>query len=195
MIGIFGGSFDPPHTGHLEIIQKFWGKFPKAKSLLIIPNHISPLKDRKSANKADILEMLQILISSFDPQKTIIRKDEIEKGNISYTIDTLTSLKKEFADEELFLLIGEDHLRSFHLWKDYTEILTMVRLCVYKRKLQKKLNSAKNHTPTEKIIYMDNQIIPVSSSEIREDLRNGTRNKYLPSGICNYITGKGLYSS
>ncbi|MCE9499353.1 MAG: nicotinate (nicotinamide) nucleotide adenylyltransferase [Leptospira sp.] len=192
MIGIFGGSFDPPHKGHQEIIRKFWEKFPDAKNLLIIPNHISPLKEKKSATKKNILEMLNLMLEGFDQTKNILRKDEIENEKVSYTIDTLLRLRREFGEEEIFLLIGEDNLESFPRWKEYTKILELASLLVFRRKIENS-RMIPDSIPQAKILFMNNEIIPASSTEIRDDLRNGKINNYLPVRISDYITKERLY--
>ncbi|HMV42050.1 MAG TPA: nicotinate (nicotinamide) nucleotide adenylyltransferase [Leptospiraceae bacterium] len=193
MIAIYGGSFDPPHRGHLGVIQKFWKLFPESKELLIIPNYISPFKKAKGVDEKHLLDMLSILIQENQILNTKIEEFEIRKKKPSYTIDTVLEIQNRYPKEEIQLIIGMDNLTKFSLWKDYKKILEIARLLVFDRDI-----TDNREYPEELGIYRDRIFIvsdfkiDASSSEIREMDR--TRwNEYITPEVLSYIKNEKLY--
>lgn len=193
MIGIYGGSFDPPHIGHLGVILHFWNIFPECKKLLLVPNYISPFKKTKGASEENIIAMLEILIQEKSILNTIVEDVEILKKETSYTIDTIEFIKSKFPNEELYFIIGIDNLRKFPLWKEYKKILELTKLLIFDRNL-----GSKSDLPQElkefsnRIIFIDNTQIEASSSVIR-DLPHQKRSAYLTKQILYYIEKEELY--
>ncbi len=187
MIGIFGGSFDPPHQGHLCIIQEFWKNFPFADELIVVPNRISPLKKGKAVENVHIVSMLSTLVAEERIQRTNISDIELTREGPSYTIDTLKSISKLHPFQELYLLIGDDSLKFFHTWKDYQQILSMVKLVVFQRTLDR------SKQIDEDIIYINNPIVEISSTQIRNFLNCKEKPKYLPLSVYQYIVKYNLY--
>jgi nicotinate-nucleotide adenylyltransferase len=183
MIGIYGGSFDPPHIGHLGVILHFWNIFPECKKLLLVPNYISPFKKTKGASEENIIAMLEILIQEKSILNTIVEDVEILKKETSYTIDTIEFIKSKFPNEELYFIIGIDNLRKFPLWKEYKKILELTKLLIFDRNL-----GSKSDLPQElkefsnRIIFIDNTQIEASSSVIR-DLPHQKRSAYLTKQV------------
>lgn len=191
MIGIFGGSFDPPHKGHLKIIQDFWKKFPNAHALYVIPNNLSPFKSEKATPSFHIAEMSRILVEESKSKKTYYSDFEITKKEKSYTIDTLLHFKKIFPQEDFFILIGEDNLLNFQEWKDFETILEISNLLVFPRggysvSIPQTLEKWKN-----KIKILETERITISSTEIRENLQKNKSN--LTIRILEYVVLNRLY--
>jgi len=188
MIGIFGGSFDPPHPGHESIINGFWKMFPEADFLFIIPNHQNPLKQKKTTEKEHILAMTKIMVACCLPNNNRILQLELDKPHKSYTIDTLTLLQKTWK-QKLYLLLGEDNLHTFHQWKDCRKILEKTeKLLVYKRKHN--YTNSVEQAILEKTIPMHNEYLDFSSAEIRN---NRTNLEKLNPQILEYIHKHKLY--
>lgn len=193
MIGIYGGSFDPPHIGHLGVILHFWKTFPECSRLLLVPNYISPFKKTKGSSEENIIAMLEILIQEKSISNTVVEDVEIKKKQTSYTIETIEFIQKKYPNEELYFIIGVDNLKKFPLWKEYKRILELTKLLIFDRNL-----GSKSDLPQElkefsnRIIFIDNAQIEASSSVIR-DLPHHKRNAYLTNQVLHYIEKEELY--
>jgi nicotinate-nucleotide adenylyltransferase len=187
LIGIFGGSFDPPHQGHLGVIQEFWKNFPFADELIVVPNRISPLKKGKAVDNIHIVSMLSSLFMEGRIQRTSISDIELTREGPSYTIDTVNSIHQLHPFQELYLLIGDDSLKFFHTWKDYQKILSIAKLVVFQRTLER------SKQISEDIIYINNPVIEVSSTQIKNLLSLKEKSKYLPPSVYQYIIEHQLY--
>ncbi len=129
-IGIFGGTFNPPHLAHLNIAEDFSSRLNFDK-LIIIPTYQPPHKQAQSlADGEDRLEMCRLI---FDAENTEISDMEIRRQGKSYTYDTLCQLEEKYPEAELYLIIGSDMLLSFHKWYRYEDILRKCTLCVLTR--------------------------------------------------------------
>jgi nicotinate-nucleotide adenylyltransferase len=130
-IGIFGGSFDPIHKGHIESLKSVTEKLNLSR-VLVIPNKVSPLKNLSVASSSEKIKMLEIAFKDF--KEIEIEDYELKKDGESFMIETLQYLDKKFGKEKLFLLIiGEDSFQSFHHWKNYPDILKMTSILVMNR--------------------------------------------------------------
>ena len=130
-IGVFGGSFDPIHKGHIESLKSVTEKLSLSK-VLIIPNKVSPLKDLSVASSLEKIKMLEIAFKDF--KEIEIEDYELKKEGPSFMIETLQYLEKKLGKKKHFLLIiGEDAFQSFHRWKNYQHIIKMTSLLVMNR--------------------------------------------------------------
>ena len=130
-IGIFGGSFDPIHKGHIESLKSVIKQLNLSK-VLVIPNKVSPLKDLSVASSLEKIKMLEIAFKDF--KEIEIEDYELEKKGPSFMIETLQYLDKKLGKKKHFLLIiGEDSFQSFHLWKNYRHIIKMTSILVMNR--------------------------------------------------------------
>ena len=127
-IGIFGGSFDPPHKGHKKVVEICLKRL-FLDEVLVIPSYQTPNKTRANAGPLARLEMTKKLFKLTPPAVKVL-DIEISKKETRYTIDTLKELS---IDEELFLIIGSDLLSSFLSWKDVQSIMERVHLVVVNR--------------------------------------------------------------
>jgi nicotinate-nucleotide adenylyltransferase len=192
-IGIVGGTFNPIHLGHLIIAERFIDEMELDKALLI-PTNISPFKagiDKDFVDPIHRINMLKIAVEKnprFD-----IDLCEIERGEASYTIDTVRYLNAKL-DAELYLLIGEDQAEKFHLWKDYKEIMEIVQVCVARRNEENTEKRVYSEEFIKNSIFIDSPIIEFSSTEIRARIKNGKSVKYMTDdNIIDYILDKELY--
>lgn len=210
-IGIFGGSFNPPHNGHvnsLTTVQKKMG-FDK---IHIIPNSQNPLKvpTEKIADEHR-LAMAKLAFATYG-DAFVIDDIELKRGGKSYTIDTIKELRKTYESKDLFLIIGADNFETFSEWKDFKKILTEVNLVVTTRPgyqipetesefpdylsglIAESDFGAVELTTGRSIEFLTLQDMDISSSELRKKLRVGRPvDKFLPLAVESYIKEHKLY--
>ncbi|MEG1448474.1 MAG: nicotinate (nicotinamide) nucleotide adenylyltransferase, partial [Oscillospiraceae bacterium] len=168
-IGIFGGSFNPIHNGHINLAKQLYHCLG-LDVMLIIPVFLPPHKSSEdfvlSAHRFNMVKIATENIGGFVPCDI-----EIVKESPSYTIETVNQLRKIYPNDELYLIMGSDMFVTFKEWNNYKEILENVTICVGSRdkKDKKALNLAKKELQTEgaKVIICDIDIIELSSTEIR----------------------------
>lgn len=185
-IGIYGGSFNPIHFGHIKIATYVLEKLNLDK-VLIIPVGTPSHRENNLVSGGYRLKMCQLAFKNY---KNIEISDiEIKNDSISYTIDTLKKIQKLYGKEnEFFEIIGEDSADYFSEWKDYKKILEKSKVVVLKRKGYKSLLQDKN------LIYLDSPLFNVSSTLVRENLKNGKDiNEFLPKEVVEFIKENKLY--
>jgi nicotinate-nucleotide adenylyltransferase len=188
-VGIYGGTFDPVHYGHL-ITAQFVLEQRKLEQIIFMPNSVSPHKiGMKSASTNDRLEMLKLALEPID--SFTYSEYEIEKGEVSYTVDTLRELKKKYKNLEL--IIGLDNLLVFDKWNEPDEIAELAHLVVLKR--ESELSNAPNRF--FKIAELVNTpVIEISSTEIRQRVQqNLPIDFFVPESVRDYIRDNNLYKS
>ncbi|MHB1688614.1 MAG: nicotinate-nucleotide adenylyltransferase [Ignavibacteriaceae bacterium] len=187
-IGIFGGTFDPIHTGHLITAQAV-KEVRALDKIIFIPAYISPHKTEiptlKAAHRLEMVKLAIKNIPYFDFSDV-----EINAESISYTIETLKKLKEKFSEIEL--IIGYDNILKFSSWKEPDEIIKLAKLIVLDRKLSEE--------PKEKdrfynsAVFVDTPTIEISSSEIRERVsKNLPINFLVPAEVQKYIYHFNIY--
>ena len=197
-VGIFGGTFNPPHLGHKRLAESMLLE-AKLDKMLIIPTATPPHKKGSDlASEEDRLSMCRLL---FDEDCYEVSDLELKRGGKSYTVDTVKELKKLYPDDELFLVIGSDMLLSFHKWYCYEEILENVTLCVATRESEipvERLRAYAKETSgfTEgEIIFSPIKAFECSSTEVRKLLKEDDKaEKFIPGKLYGYISEKGLYT-
>jgi len=185
---IIGGSFNPIHIGHLILANTVLEEL-NLDEMIFVPCYIQPLKgDKDFASSTHRLEMVKLAIQS-NPQFTL-SDIEINRKGKSYTVDTLKFFKKKY--ENLYFVIGADNIKDFHKWKEPDTILKIANLIVTNRgginiQIPEKIRG-------KKIISCTIPQIEISSTMIREKIRNGQSIKYLvPEAVENYIIQNNLY--
>ncbi len=166
-IAIFGGSFDPVHSGHIEVVKKALEM--GIDKIIVIPNFLNPLKNKTSAPAELRYKWLKEVFNDFENIE--VSDFEINQKRAVYSIETINHFKPKY------FIIGSDNLKTLHKWKDIDEILNKVELIVAKRG-----DIDKNLLKKWDIKKVVNVNIPISSTEIR----NG-KFKYLPKKIENKI--------
>lgn len=217
-IGLFGGTFDPIHRGHLQVAEDVQQQFG-LNQIWIIPCALPPHKiDGALASAEDRLEMTRIAIAN---RRTIGVSDiEIQRRGTSYTIDTLREFSATFGDgTELYFLVGVDAFLEMHTWKSYRQLFNLAAFIVMTRPdstesslslrnliltytLQhisdryalSKDGSAMEHPEKKSIHPASVTPVAIASSKIRDMIRSGhTIHEWVSAGVADYIVNKGLY--
>lgn len=194
-IGIYGGSFNPPHLGHQMLAQELTERLGLDK-LIIIPSNISPQKSHNG--NIDPIHRINMCKLLFNDEKYSVSDCEIKRGGKSYTFDTLNFIKSKYNDAELYLFMGSDMLLSFHKWYRYEDILSMCTLCAISREDDKThtemLQYSADMLKNGNVIVFDVIPVQVSSSQIRETIRSGKCcDELLDDRISSYIKEHNLY--
>lgn len=193
-IGVYGGSFNPPHNGHLMLAKELSARLGLDK-LIIIPSNISPQKENNG--NIDPLHRIEMCKRLFADAVFTVSDCEIKRGGRSFTVDTLTYLKNEYKDAEFFLFMGSDMLMSFHTWYRFRDILSMCTVCAISREDEGytlRMREYAKEQLGDNILIFDVKTFQVSSSEIRDNIRNGQSNAgLLDADIIEYIKENGLY--
>ena len=191
-IGIFGGSFNPIHSGHAIIahhiitsgvVDRLW--------LMVSP--VNPLKvdNERQVNDTDRLRMVEMVSRPMEGVETSAFEFTMPKP--SYTIDTLNALQEKFPDDEFFLVIGADNWVVFDRWRNSEEILAKYHLLVYPRLgydvvIPEELR--------DRVTLVDAPIIELSSTVVRERLAKGLSVRYyVPDEVLGYIERNHLYTN
>ncbi len=193
-IGIYGGSFNPPHLGHLMLAEKLKEK-SELHTLFIIPSNISPQKtDNGLIAPEHRLNMCKLM---FSDSGYSVSDCEIKRGGKSYTLDTVKYIKALYPDDELFLFMGSDMFLSFHTWFCFEEILSLCKICAVSREdaeCTRKMREYNNNVLGGKALIIDVDPIRISSSDIRRSIKNGSDCKmYLSEHVFEYIKENKLY--
>lgn len=200
-IGIFGGTFNPPHLGHKHLAEQIKFKASLEK-IIIIPANTPPHKVSKDlADGVHRVKMCELL---FGEDYYEISDIELKREGKSYTVDTVTELKKLYPCDELFLIIGADMLMSFDRWYRYEDILSAVKLCVTARDDEVKTadlydyakKALKLDAKNNEIIIADVEPLVCSSTDVRENLAQGLdASKLISADVFNYARLNLLYES
>ena len=193
-VGIYGGTFNPPHVGHIEAAKAFITQ-ANLDTLIIMPAFIPPHKKTDNlVNCDDRLEMCRLAFGNIP--NTEISDLEISRGGKSYTYLTLQELASD--DIELYFLCGTDMILTMDTWKNPEIIFTLAKICYIRRES----DNAISELLIEKcgdyfqkygadIIQINTEAIEISSSEIRAE--DGIWDRYLTANVIDYIRNQGLY--
>lgn len=192
-IGILGGTFDPPHAGHIALAEAAVEQL-ELDEVIFVPAARNPLKETRSSHPKDRLEMTRRAIARHE--KFCVSDIEIARGGKSYTIETLTELQIA-RPGEYWIIMGTDALREFPRWRTPEKILLKARLAVALRAPQKKdeiLAFVPDWLP-EHIDWIEAPVLEVSSSEIRVRAQDKRRPfaQWLSKDVLDYIGEKKLY--
>lgn len=186
-LGVFGGTFDPPHLGHLIVAQDAWSALGLDR-LLFVPAAAPPHKVDRAITPARLrLEMLRAALAG-DPR--FEAEDlELRRAGPSYTVDTLRELRTRYPAAELFFLLGTDQFRELHTWREPAEIARLARLVVLSRGGEEV--EARVDFPHQRLQVTR---IDLSATEVRARVAEGRPIRYLvPEGVTDVIGREGLY--
>ena len=188
-VGIFSGSFNPIHIGHL-ILANYMLEFTYLDEVWFLVTPHNPLKKVDSLLGDCIrLEMTRLAVKDFD--RLLVSDIEFDMPKPSYTIETLTKLKAENPGLEFTLLIGSDNWVKFPRWKDNERLAKEFKILVYPRLGEDVLI---NGLHTENVRLVDAPVVEISSTFIRESIRAGKDVRaFLPNRVYDYILSNKLY--
>ncbi|MBN1534985.1 MAG: nicotinate (nicotinamide) nucleotide adenylyltransferase [Spirochaetes bacterium] len=193
-IGVFGGTFNPIHSGHL-INADFIRDEYRLERLLFVPSKIPVHKDiAGGASTDDRCAMIDIAISGNSGFE--LSRIEVDRETPSYTITTVRTLGASIESAEIFLIIGFDSYLQLATWKEYRELVASVSCIVLKRPGGSGGEEIRGSLPFRDLLFAGNPLIGISSTEIRERLRRGLTVRYMvPDGVLEYIHSRGLYQT
>lgn len=197
-IGIFGGTFDPPHNGHINSLKAFIKQFDFEK-VFVIPVNAPPHKNRKSSVSAEDRLNMSALAFGNVSNKVVISDVEIKRQGKSYTADTIKYFK-ELGYDDIYFLCGTDMLLTLDLWYKPDYILKNAKIVYARReneeentdKISQKINEYKKKFGAT-VIALNTSVLEISSTEIRNSLTEGC-SVYLCPQVTDYIAEKGLYT-
>ncbi len=186
-IGIFGGTFDPIHQGHLSLARSAKIQFSLDK-VIFVPAFIPPHKSSKRDLTPAPYRYRMVEMALRDCPEFEISDVEFNRPEISYTVETLRYFKKKFPQAIFYLLMGADSLEEISTWKEPAEIKKLSKLAVARRPGMK-------NSGAKDVEWIDMPEIPVSSSQLRERLAKGELfpDEVLPASVGEYITKMRLY--
>ena len=184
-IGILGGTFDPPHVGHLLAGSDAYEALDLDR-LIFIPAAAHPFKGESvGATPAQRLHMLELLVAG--DARFEIDAIEIDRPGLSYTVDTLTDLARRHPDAQRYFLIGEDLVDQMPTWRSPERIVELAEVIVLTR-------ANGSATTGGALRRLDTRRVDISSTEIRARVRAGlTVHGFVPEAIAAYIRDAGLY--
>ena len=201
-IGVYGGTFNPIHRGHLSAASAAAEQLGLDK-LLLIPDAIPPHKPLPagSAGGEDRLEMVRLCTGEL-PVSAEVSDMELRRQGASYTCDTLLALRRAYPADELFLLMGSDMFLSFETWSRPAEICRLATLAVFSRRREDesavfgRQKIKLEQTYGARITVVRNpHVVEISSTELRERLSRGQGREHLTEPVYGYILRKGLYGT
>lgn len=198
-IGIFGGSFNPVHLGHLVMAQDALEHMGLHRVIFVPAAHPPHKPGAAMAGAADRLEMLKIALSGHP--RFEVSDEEIARGGVSYTVDTLRRLREKWPDASLYFIIGGDTIRELHTWRDIDQVLRLAEVVTVGRPgiPLDNLTSENLRLPDPwparlAANVVGGHLVEISSSDIRSRLARGRSIRYLvPEGVERYISSHRLY--
>ena len=184
--GVLGGSFNPVHNGHIPLAEET--RKLGYESIIFVPASCPPHKAIVGVSDADRLAMLNIALSDFSWAQ--VWEGEIQRGGVSYTIDTIRELKRiGMVDQRPGLIIGDDLAGDFSKWKDVNLLAAEVDIILARR-------VGRDVFFDYPCLRLQNSIWPYSSTEVRRQISEGEiSGNILPSPVVDFIVRKGLYGS
>ncbi len=203
-IGVYGGTFNPPHLGHLTS-ARFAMEALGLDRLIFIPAGDPPHKDlpRHSPPAEERLEMIRLAADSMLlPGRVEVSDMEVRREGKSYTADTLAELREQYPGDELWLLMGTDMFLTLQDWKRPEVICSLARLAAFARTETDTVETLEAHGRylretfgADCVVIQLPQVIPVSSTQLRERLGKGEGREYLPVPVYGHILRHGLYGT
>jgi len=197
-LGIFGGSFDPPHMAHISLASCAIEQL-QLDRLLVIPTGDAWHKTRHLTLAPHRLAMTRLAFA--DMPKTAVDSREIDRHGPTYTFETLEEIAQEFPQAKLFLCVGGDQAKNFTTWHRWKDILNRVTMVVAFRPEDKTAVHAVDHAQWHNglphgAIRLEMPNLAVSATDIRLQLtQSDTFPSELPKGVCEYIQQHSLYKN
>ena len=198
-IGIYGGTFNPPHIGHIRAALDAVRALGLT-TLYVIPDRIAPHKEipEDSPTPEQRLKMLRIALNG--APNVILSDMELRREGKSYTFETVEQLRAQHPDAELVLFMGTDMFLTFHEWRNPDRILKEASLGVFYRGERGEKSAiderkAQMEAAGHRIHLVSNEVVDISSTDLRRMLAFGCADPFLPEGVGAYIRRNGLYGT
>lgn len=207
-IGILGGTFDPVHLGHIFVARQALTRL-MLDQVRFIPVNIPSHRDRPVATAEHRLAMLKLAVA--DQVNMLVDTRELDNADVSYTIISVRSLRREYPTGPLVLLMGDDAYSKIDGWKDWRQLLDYVHIVTIKREGASEADSVYNGTdrmkkhltdnPAElldsrhgRLYRLENDPVAISSTRVRQQLKRGAvADGSLPQAVIDYIRAHDLY--
>ncbi len=194
-IGIFGGTFDPPHIGHIELANRVSERFSLDRFIFIPAGNPPHKTDKNITDKYHRYEMLRLAVS--DNPKFEISDFDLNNKNPNYSYVTIEHFKSLYPDDEIFFVVGADSYRDFPLWKNYPDILSACSFIVVNRsgiESQSCYKKYKDISCGHTAFFLNDFSYEISSTELRDALSSGDFLKCdLQQSVLEYIQKNKLY--
>lgn len=191
-LGILGGSFDPPHVGHLFVAHDALSSLA-LDQLIVIPAAQQPLKHLHQTSAEHRLAMVERCFGGID--RMAVDPIEIERGGLSFMVDTVETLQRRWPAAQFHVLIGEDVVATLPQWREPERLCAMATVVVLRREDQSsETTSSQVDMPGLPVQYMATRRVSVSSTEIRDRIRSGRSIRgFVTDAVAEYIVSTGLY--
>lgn len=198
-IALFGGSFNPVHNGHVNLVRETAEK-NGIDRVYVIPTFISPFKKDSTGFVADGKDRLEMCRIAFAKLPYVTVSDwELSQSEVSYSVNTVEHFHEKFPEDELFFIMGSDMLLSFDKWHRWQDILKMCTVIAASREnggsdIEKLREKAAQLSRFGKIIVTEITAFELSSSEIREKIiKNSDLSCYMDKNVVEYIEENRVY--
>ena len=189
-VGLFFGTFNPIHNGHLAV-AKYFAEKTEIEEIWLVVSPQSPFKKKgETSENHHRLEMVRLAVEGFPKLKAC--DVEFNLPTPGYTVDTLNQLKNKFPEHNFILILGEDNIAKFNQWKAYKDILKNHSVYVYPRESSDEIPD--ELIKNQKVRFFDAPRMEISSTEIRKMIKKGEKKiEFLPSKIQAYIKNLKFY--
>lgn len=186
-LGVLGGTFDPPHVGHLIAAVDAYEAL-ELDRVLLVPSAVHPFKQGRVRAPAELrAEMARAAVAG--DERFEVEEMELRRTGPSYTVDTLRALRERWPDAEIFFLVGADNVRDFPAWREPEEVARLARLVVVSR-------AGEGESPELPFPFLTLSVtrVDVSATEIRRRAGAGQSIRYLvPEAVREIVEREGLY--
>jgi nicotinate-nucleotide adenylyltransferase len=187
-IGLYGGSFDPVHCGHLLVAHAALEELSLDR-LIFLPASQSPFKPG-SIPAAGSIRSRMLRVATAGGSRFTVSEMELQRGGVSYTVDTVAALAADYPAAELFWLIGADHVPTLPKWRESDRLASMVTFVVIPRPGQ----ADATLPPPWRLVHLAGWPVKISSSELRQRVGEGKPIAHLvPAGVAEVIEKEGCY--
>lgn len=195
-LGIFGGTFDPPHIGHQILAAEALEQLDLDQVLWVLTHYPPHKKEQKITPLVDRIRMVELTIG--DDSRFILSRVDIDRDPPHYALDTVLLFKGKYPQDDLYYLMGRDSLNDLPEWHLPSEFVSACDgIAVMNRRGQRKIQTKLvNEIPglEKKLLFLETPVVEISSSEIRDRIRRYKEYKYfLPEKVYHYIQRKNLY--
>lgn len=195
-IGIFGGSFNPVHIGHLLVAQEVWYRCRLSRVAFVL-SASNPLKESPELNATDAQRLKMLRAAVEDDQRFYVDAHDLRRGGITYSVDTLIRFRELHPAADLYFILGADSAEQLHLWKDAQIFMQLCRLVIYGRTGYHDFSRGLPPQLQEFNVnweYTGINPVDISSTDIRERLRRERPIRYMvPDNVADYIHRLGIY--